>query len=112
MAKSASRSSSIVPTTTIRPSAWMARSRASSSAGRPKTSTPKSVVTIPSPLNVGSRSPSGSNRATAKSPPVRPVATILPSGCTATPSAIEPKPKSAMAMPRAPKLVSGSPSVV
>ena len=97
-----------VPATTIRPFDWIATERASSPPPA------IGVVSIPSPLNVGSSEPPASYRATANSPvfdgpAAAPTATILPSGWTATAFAKEPTGKAVTTVPPVPKPGSRSP---
>ena len=100
-----------MPTTTIRPSAWIATSLA------PSSPPVKVVVTFPFPLNVESRLPSRSNRATANRWTLAvtwtsPTATILPSCWIATPKAAFDRPtKSMITRPSSPKVGSSDPFV-
>ena len=69
------------PATTILPSSWTATSKATSVPG------PRSVNTLPSPLNVVSSVRPVKYRATKILPPAPPTTTTLPSSWTATPNA-------------------------
>jgi hypothetical protein len=106
-----SRFTSLDPVTTIRPSAWMA-------TARPRSELPsrKSVRSIPSPSNEGSRVPSARKRTTAKSLSALPATTIRPSSWIAMSdgaSEAEPAgPGVAVAMPSPPKVGSSAPDCV
>jgi hypothetical protein len=82
-----------LPATTILPSAAIVTAIASSAPP------PKSTVCLASPEKLVSGVPSAFNRTIAKSPPVEPTTTSLPSGCATVAFTVSVAPKSTTAVP-------------